>query len=317
MRNTNKFLLVSLSILLLASTARFFDNTDSWAIDILSHFPFQYAVLAFLILGYCLWKKFIPLALFAGGLLLFNAAGLINVNESVHASVRQDNAFKICSANINKANRDFPKIINELSRVDADILLLLEITDNNIKPLRALTQKYPYQIENLNIGCSGTGTVLVSKFPILESKVTQYSEFGNMLVAATLEIDGKQAMFYGVHFPKPTDITEFPARSRQIMSLAHQVREQSLPVIIAGDFNSTPYAPIFRELVKVSGTKDSRERFGWLPSWPTFFPLFWIPIDHILVSPDIQVRKRTTGAYTGSDHYPVIAELSLGLNHHE
>lgn len=317
MRNTNKFLLVSLSILLLASTAHFFDNTDSWAIDILSHFPFQYAILAFLMLGYCLWKKLIPLAVLAGSLLLFNAAALINVNESVHASVRKDNSFKICSANINKSNRDFPKIINELGKVDADILLLLEITHDNIKPLRALTQAYPYIIENLNIGCSGTGTVLASKFPMLNSKVTQYSEFGNMLVAATLEIDGKQVMFYGVHFPQPIDIVEFPARSRQIMSLAHQIGEQSLPVIVAGDFNSTPYAPIFRELVKVSGTKDSREGFGWQPSWPTFFPLFWIPIDHILVSPDIQVRKRTTGSYTGSDHYPVIAELSLGLNHHE
>ena len=82
-------------------------------------------------------------------------------------------------------------------------------------------------------------------------------------------------------------------------------------VIIAGDFNASPYSPVFKKLLTTSGLRDTRTGFGWLPSWPALFPLAFIPIDHILVSPDIQVQNRATGPYIGSDHYPVIAELSI------
>jgi endonuclease/exonuclease/phosphatase (EEP) superfamily protein YafD len=84
-----------------------------------------------------------------------------------------------------------------------------------------------------------------------------------------------------------------------------------MPVIVAGDFNATPFSPIFRKVIKISGLKDSREGFGWQPSWPTYVPLLWLPIDHILVSSEIQVHNRATGSFIGSDHYPVFADLSI------
>ncbi|MEW6714582.1 MAG: endonuclease/exonuclease/phosphatase family protein, partial [Nitrospirota bacterium] len=81
--------------------------------------------------------------------------------------------------------------------------------------------------------------------------------------------------------------------------------------IVAGDLNSTPLTPMFRKLLKISGIRDSRTGFGWQPSWPTYFPVFWIPIDHILVSPEVHVHERATGSRIGSDHYPIFAELSI------
>jgi endonuclease/exonuclease/phosphatase (EEP) superfamily protein YafD len=151
----------------------------------------------------------------------------------------------------------------------------------------------------------------MSRFPILNHSVKKYSEFGNMLVSVTLEIKDKIVLLYATHFPKPTYRQEFHTRSMQFMSLAEEIKGQLTPVIVAGDFNATPYSPIFKKFLKVSGLKDTRTGFGWLPSWPTFFPLLWLPIDHILVSPDIQVYRRDTGPHIGSDHYPVFAELSI------
>jgi len=244
-------------------------------------------------------------------LLFLNISAFVNMNDSVHASLSKESSFTIGSANINKSNRDFPKIIGKLNAINADILLLLEVTRENSSPLQSLIQSYPYHVENLNIGSSGTGTVLMSRFPILSHKVTKYTEFGNMLIAATLEIADKKVAFYGVHFPKPTNRHEFSTRSMQIMSLAQQVSQQLFPVIIAGDFNSTPYSPVFTKFIERSGLRDSRAGFGMQPSWPTFFPPLLIPIDHILVDPSIEVLKRATGSYIGSDHYPVFAELSI------
>jgi len=307
-----RFLFVCLLLLSLFTGAQYAENIDSWIIDILSHFPVQYALFAFILLVICLWKKTISLALFAGFLLAFNINVLLDFGKYAQAARQEYGTFKVYSANINKSNRNFSKLVPELMRSEADILLLLEITEKNIKPLTSLIQTYPYHVINLNVGFSGTGTILMSKFPILNYEITKYSEFGNMLISAMLELNNHKVIFYGTHFPRPTNILEFSARSMQITALARQISKQQLPVILAGDFNETPYSPVFKNLLKISGLRDSRTGFGWQPTWPTYFPLLWIPIDHILVSPNIQVHKRTSGSHIGSDHYPVLAELSIG-----
>ena len=47
------------------------------------------------------------------------------------------------------------------------------------------------------------------------------------------------------------------------------------------------------------------------PTWPTYNPLLWIPIDHCLVSPEIIVTDRQIGPDVGSDHYPIVVDLQL------
>jgi endonuclease/exonuclease/phosphatase (EEP) superfamily protein YafD len=311
MKRHNAVLLFCLISLLLLSSVRYFESADNWLIDIFSHFAVQYAMLSLLLLAICIWKRIIPFAIFAAFLFAVNISVLANFGHSAQAAEHKYNYFKVYSANINKNNRAFSKLARGLEEMNADILVLQEVTWKHIELLQSLIQSYPYCVVNLNTGSSGRGIVLMSKFQILNHEVTKYSEFGNMTVSATLEIEDKQIAFYATHFTRPSYRQEFPARSIQYISLAKQINEQSGPVIVAGDFNATPYCSMFKKLLKMSGLRDSSEGFGWQPSWPTFFPLLWIPIDHILISPEIQVYKRATGSHIGSDHYPVFAEMSI------
>jgi endonuclease/exonuclease/phosphatase family metal-dependent hydrolase len=59
----------------------------------------------------------------------------------------------------------------------------------------------------------------------------------------------------------------------------------------------------------VTGLRDPRAEFGLGFTWPTFFPLLGIPIDHCLVSADLGVAQYRRLADFGSDHYPVLARL--------
>jgi endonuclease/exonuclease/phosphatase (EEP) superfamily protein YafD len=161
------------------------------------------------------------------------------------------------------------------------------------------------------MGINGLGLILLSKFPILNHKITELSEFGNAFVEAELIIREERVLFYGAHFPRPGYRHGYQGRSMQFLKLAHQIRRKSMPSMIAGDFNATPFSPVFQKFLLVSGLKDTRKGFGWQPTWPVYFPGLWIPIDHILVSPEIRVIGRSTGSHIGSDHYPVIAELSM------
>jgi endonuclease/exonuclease/phosphatase (EEP) superfamily protein YafD len=299
---------VSVAILFLLSSVRFFNNADNWLADILSHFPFQYALISLALMFLFLGKKSVPMAVVTGFLFLFNMSAILDLEESIHAAGQADTSFKIYSANINKDNREFSNLNREVKEIDPDIVLLLEVKPGNYEQLHSLMQAYSYRIKN--ISPEELGFVFLSKFPMHGYNVTKLSKYGNSLFETILEINEKPVMFYGIHAQRPR-FGNYTERVTQSNWLAREINGQSLPVIVAGDFNSTPYSPVFRDFVKTAGLKDSREGFGWQPSWPAFFPPLWIPIDHVLVTPDIQVRKRTTGSYISSDHYPVIAELSL------
>jgi len=293
------------------SLVRYTNNMDLWLVDIFSNFTVQYTFLAFILFVICLRKRIYSLMFLAGILCLFNLGTFAEFGSSVDASINAKEAFTVYSANINKNNENLSELINEIIEKNAEIVLLLEVTPEHAEQLNAVIQTYPYHIIETPMGINGLGLVLLSKFPILNHKVTELSEFGNALVEAELIIKEETVLFYGAHFPRPGFMSGYPGRSMQFLKLANQIKMKSMPSIIAGDFNATPFSPVFKNFLQVSGLKDTRKGFGWQPTWPVFFPGLWIPIDHILVSPEIQVNKRSTGSYIGSDHYPVIAELSI------
>ena len=306
-----KFLLLSLLMLSVVSFSRLFNNVDYWLADIFSHFPVQYALLALIIFSICVGKRYIKLALLAGFLFIFNIGAIIDFGDNIHAAEHAGTPFKVYSANLHIYNDDLSQLNKALKEIDPDILLLLEVTSHHFDQLQSAIHTYPYHIESRSIGKFEIGFVFLSKYPILNNRVTKLSERCNFVLETMLDIDQKPVMFYGVHAQRPRT-KNYRERKNQFLWLARKINDQSLPVIVAGDFNSTPYSAIFRGFVEITGLKDSREGFGWQPSWPTYLPPLWIPIDHVLVTPDIHIRKRTTGSYIGSDHYPVITELSLG-----
>ncbi len=82
------------------------------------------------------------------------------------------------------------------------------------------------------------------------------------------------------------------------------------PVLLLGDLNSVPGSRIHRAI----STRLRDVNRGGSASFPTFRPL--LRIDHIFVSPDIAASHvhvhRSPLARLASDHYPVLADLSLG-----
>ena len=310
LRKINKILLFIITLLWLFSFARLSNSSDYWIIDILSHFPLQYALLASVILLFCLWRKAVLLAVLAAIVLVFNLSVFVDPARTVQASVPAARTFDLYSANLHVSNDDLSDLKKELREMDPEMVLLLEVTPQHIDQVQPLIQKYPYHVKEIFIGEREIGFVFLSKFPIISNNVTRLSDVCNFILEAKVEIANGLVMFYGLHARRP-DIRGFAERRDQFLSMAADLKEQELPVIVAGDYNSTPFAPIFRQLIALSGLRDSGADFGWQPSWPTYVPFLWIPIDHILLSPEIRVHNRGTGSYIGSDHYPVFAELSI------
>lgn len=116
-----------------------------------------------------------------------------------------------------------------------------------------------------------------------------------------------------VHLDRPTDATQ---KSQMAALLDLLSRYPTDRLIVAGDFNLTPWSFTLRRL-------DDRMRMERLDraifSWPArLFPggrsrsaVPFLPIDHVYAGSAWRVVKIERGARLGSDHYPLIATLAL------
>jgi endonuclease/exonuclease/phosphatase family metal-dependent hydrolase len=98
----------------------------------------------------------------------------------------------------------------------------------------------------------------------------------------------------------------FKERPGQVAAIAAEMANEAL--IIAGDFNMTPWSPAYRAL-RHGSFLHSATRFA--RTWPA--PAPFIPLDHVLYRGQVQVVKAEAWlggpARTASDHLPVVVEL--------
>jgi endonuclease/exonuclease/phosphatase family metal-dependent hydrolase len=98
----------------------------------------------------------------------------------------------------------------------------------------------------------------------------------------------------------------FRERPGQVAALAAEMASEAL--IVAGDFNMTPWSPAYRAL-RHGSFLHSATRFA--RTWPAPAPL--VPLDHILYRGQVELARGEAWlggpARTASDHLPVVIEL--------
>ena len=98
----------------------------------------------------------------------------------------------------------------------------------------------------------------------------------------------------------------FRERPGQVAAIAAEMANEAL--VIAGDFNMTPWSPAYRTL-RHGSYLHSATRFA--RTWPA--PAPFIPLDHILYRGQVELVRGEAWlggpARTASDHLPVVVEL--------
>lgn len=99
-------------------------------------------------------------------------------------------------------------------------------------------------------------------------------------------------------------------RAQQARLIRRRIEREERPVIVVGDFNSTPHQWAYRHIAKGLQSAVNRRVRGWGGTFPTRYPL--VQIDHIVADPAWQVtmaRIPPSGSPKVSDHRPVVAHL--------
>jgi endonuclease/exonuclease/phosphatase (EEP) superfamily protein YafD len=216
--------------------------------------------------------------------------------------------LRIAAINTYVDNHDVARILKVTENAELDVVYISELTTEVDAAMRA-SPRFPYAYSRPE-SISPWGSGLYSRFPLQNPKFIPV-RYGCPTVRAKIEVEGSPVTIYGAHPVPPAGRAWTALRDDTLHRTAQEIAKESTPVILAGDFNSTPWSYSFRDCLTESNLHDARRGFGLRTSWNAKSFVFKIPIDHLLVSPGIAVENFTIGPPTGSDHLPVIADVRL------
>lgn len=300
-------LLIALGVFLFSLLGRF-----SYVAELMGNFRIWWLGLLGVALGLAMlvrwWRWSLVLAMACG----WASLGTITPWLPLPQPPPGEERLTILTFNVRGDNQRFEEVKAQIREIDPDVLIVPEFTVRWKEELAELNDVWPYQV--VEPRWHGFGIALFSKRPIVASTTHQLTSdlTDNPVVEAELELDGRPVRILGLHLFSPTNLPRMRLRNAQLKELPTIVRSRELPTVVAGDFNCTPWSPPLFRCLSRSGLRDSRQGFGYQASWHArMWPLF-IPIDHFFLSREWHVhRRRVEDDRGGSDHLPVLIEISL------
>ncbi|MEK0180439.1 MAG: endonuclease/exonuclease/phosphatase [Oscillatoriales cyanobacterium] len=238
--------------------------------------------------------------------------------------------LKILSHNLGWYTTQSPTLIKLIEREKPDIIFLQEIVEKHIE--RAFTwlkADYPYQIAIPPVG-------ILSKYPIVSSEILNLAGHPETQQRAIINFNQQEIVIYNMQATGPwfrkskilplvrIPVYKYAKRAPEIQDLVERVQTETLPVIVAGDFNMTEETQDYHNVQKVMQDAFRKSGFGFGFTWPHGWQLKFLikslnwklnypvcRIDYIWYSKHWGAKSSSVLEATESDHLPIAAELVL------
>lgn len=217
--------------------------------------------------------------------------------------------FRVLTANLQRGDALEPFL--ELLRTERPQLVAVQECDTvcaTVLRSGELRAAYPYRV--VVEGGSAAGSALLSTYPLRSTPPVP----GRMAMpGAVVDVAGTQVRFQLAH-PSPPLLAGVGSWGRELARLAAFASEhEDVPLVVAGDFNSSQDHAAFRSVLD-TGLRDVARLEGRsrAPTWPDrTAPPFGAQIDHVLVSEEFGSRDVVFFDLPGSDHRAVLADVAL------
>jgi len=282
-----------------------------WMLELTTHFRAQYVVVTAVVLALvALRKRWGLVAILA-------AAGAISVAPLLPyiprsfgteaAAFTGTPPLKVLTVNVSYRQFQAKRLLESVREADPDVVVVQELTPHAERVLADLDNEFPNFRKFPADGAYGIGlwskhelesggTVALGRLPAIEARVRGPSGTFTLI---------------GVHLSAPVTQRRAAARNQQLTELAARAAAIQGPLIVAGDFNTTPYSPYFTTFLEKSGLTDSRRGRTLSTSWPTMLRWVGIPIDHVTVNDRFTILSHRRLRNFESDHFGALVEVAL------
>jgi endonuclease/exonuclease/phosphatase family metal-dependent hydrolase len=124
-----------------------------------------------------------------------------------------------------------------------------------------------------------------------------------------LEVNGTKFELAGIHLARPF----YPELQQEdVAALIAFATSRTLPLVVAGDFNMSPWTEKLGRFERSSGLKRYNTFHLTWPMQKRSLPLVpLVAIDNVFASPRFARIAVVPGPRLGSDHRPITADLAL------
>jgi endonuclease/exonuclease/phosphatase (EEP) superfamily protein YafD len=201
-----------------------------------------------------------------------------------------------------------------------DIIVLIEAESSVVESVsteKALRVRYPFGV--LPQRGLAWPIIILSRFPMKPLMPAgdrdRYKFLFSFRRAGVVSLPFGEVILTAEHPPSPRTRQSWADGNQQLLLLAELIRkpfaETGLPVIVAGDFNTTPSGYRTRLLQNRTGLYG--DPLGLVPqgSWPSRLPAVWrLPLDRVWVTDGLAFSSREVLQNIGSDHRPVLVGIT-------
>lgn len=231
-------------------------------------------------------------------------------------SADADDRLRILSANVLQDNDQYDRLLKLVEHESPDIIVVVEVNDlwtENLKPLQRL---YPHH--TLHPLENKYGIALYSRLPLLDAKVRYLISDEIPSIDATIELrSGHPVQLFAVHPNPPRPGEDTTKRDGELVLVGRDIARTTgkkvgkpTSAVVLGDLNDVGWSRTTNLFQEVSGLLDPRKGRGIFPTYNARSWFWRYPLDHLFHSDDFRVAEIRTLPDIGSDHFPLLVELS-------
>jgi len=233
------------------------------------------------------------------------------VKLSRRSSTNDRRRLRLLICNVQMENTAHERVLRMVRETDPDVLLAVETDARWVRALEPLAADYPHVVRQPQD--NWFGMVLFSRLPLLESKVEFLVQNDVPSVLAVIDLAGERVMLHGLHPrpPEPLRDQDSAPRDAELVLVGRSIAKQNgEPTILAGDLNDVAWSATTQLFLRLSRLLDPRMGRGLYSTYNVRNPLVRWPLDHLFHSNHFRLVELRRCKDIGSDHFPVLVELS-------
>ncbi len=224
---------------------------------------------------------------------------------------RPEASVRALFANVLMENRDAARLKAMIAEAAPDLVLAVEADPWWHAQLGYLRESHPHAVEHPRDNTYGM--LLYSRLPLVDPQVKFLVQDDVPSIHARLRLArGDEVELRCLHPrpPAPQEAAESTERDAELLIVGKDLKRREAPAIVLGDLNDVAWSRTNYDFQDISGLLDPRIGRGFYSTFHARYPFMRYPLDHCFHSRHFRLVSFQRLGYFGSDHFPVLIELS-------